>query len=260
MSEQYACGQYVGIDLHRRRSVIVRMSKSGELLGTVRIVNDVDRLRAVLARAGESPEVVLEATYGWYWAADAVAAAGASVHLAHPLGVKAFEYRRVRLAAHRRRGERQGSPDATRARHGGGNAEHVRTSVARLGGSRAGRRRPRSRLDCTGSDRQECGASTTALTTRPASASGRSSYKRCYDLCMADTITFRPDEDAQRALTALTADGTSVSRAVRSALIEAAKAQAARMLRAEASELAADELDRAEAAQVLRDMETLRAW
>jgi transposase len=40
--------------------------------------------------------VVLEATYGWYWAADTLAELGASVHLAHPLGVKAFEYRRVK--------------------------------------------------------------------------------------------------------------------------------------------------------------------
>ena len=40
--------------------------------------------------------MVLEATYGWYWAADELAAAGAEVHLAHPLGVRAFTYRRVR--------------------------------------------------------------------------------------------------------------------------------------------------------------------
>jgi hypothetical protein len=40
--------------------------------------------------------VVLEATYGWYWAVDALQAGGANVHLAHPLGVKAFEYRRVK--------------------------------------------------------------------------------------------------------------------------------------------------------------------
>ena len=40
--------------------------------------------------------MVLEATYGWYWAADVLAAAGAEVHLAHPLGVKAFSYRRVK--------------------------------------------------------------------------------------------------------------------------------------------------------------------
>jgi transposase len=95
MSE-YADRQFVGIDLHRRRSVIVRTSESGESLEAVRILNDVDSLNAVMARAGEDPEVVLEATYGWYWAVDALQAAGARVHLAHPLGVKAFEYRRVK--------------------------------------------------------------------------------------------------------------------------------------------------------------------
>ena len=77
---------------------------------------------------------------------------------------------------------------------------------------------------------------------------------------MADTITFRPDEDASRALAVLTQDGTPVSAAVRRALIRAARAVAAERLRAEAVELAADEADRSEAAQVLRDMETLRAW
>jgi transposase len=40
--------------------------------------------------------VVLEATYGWYWAADVLAELGASVHLAHPLGVKMFSYRRLK--------------------------------------------------------------------------------------------------------------------------------------------------------------------
>jgi transposase len=50
----------------------------------------------VITRAGEAPEVVLEATYGWYWAVDTLGNAGASVHLAHPLGVRAFEYRRVK--------------------------------------------------------------------------------------------------------------------------------------------------------------------
>lgn len=95
MSE-YAGRQFVGIDLHRRRSVIVRTAESGEVLESVRIPNDVESLDRVIARAGEDPEVVLEATYGWYWAVDALQAAGAQVHLAHPLGVKAFEYRRVR--------------------------------------------------------------------------------------------------------------------------------------------------------------------
>lgn len=94
--EGYAGKQFVGIDLHRRRTVIVRTTEGGEVLESVRIVNDVERLASVMARAGECPEVVLEATYGWYWAVDALQAVGASVHLAHPLGVKAFEYRRVK--------------------------------------------------------------------------------------------------------------------------------------------------------------------
>ncbi len=93
---EYAGQQFVGIDLHRRRSVIVRTTHSGEVLEATQILNDVDRLNSVVARAGEDPEVVLEATYGWYWAVDALQAAGANVHLAHPLGVKAFEYRRVK--------------------------------------------------------------------------------------------------------------------------------------------------------------------
>src|SRR4029078_2043861 len=92
--QQPADRQIVGMDLHRRRSVLVRMNQDGERLETVRIVKDVDRLGDVIARGGESPEVVLEATYGWYWAADALAELGANVHLAHPLGGKTVELRR----------------------------------------------------------------------------------------------------------------------------------------------------------------------
>ncbi len=88
--------QYVGIDLHRRRSVIVRQSPEGEVLEVVRIDNDAEALSAEIAKAGPDPEVVLEATYGWYWAVDLLEACGAKVHLAHPLGVKGFAYRRVK--------------------------------------------------------------------------------------------------------------------------------------------------------------------
>jgi len=77
---------------------------------------------------------------------------------------------------------------------------------------------------------------------------------------VADTITFRLDEDTARALKVLTRDGTPVSVAVRAALIEAARRRAEASIRIEAEELANDEQDRAEAVQVLRDMETLRAW
>jgi transposase len=96
VSGAYEGKQIVGIDLHRRRSVLVRMTETGQQLETVRISNDPQYLQAVMSRAGEAPEVVLEATYGWYWAADTLAELGASVHLAHPLGVKMFSLRRVK--------------------------------------------------------------------------------------------------------------------------------------------------------------------
>lgn len=86
--------QFVGIDLHRRRSVIVRQTASGDRLASIRIVNDPVELALQMAKAGPDAEVVLEATYGWYWAVDVLADAGAHVHLAHPLGVKGFAYRR----------------------------------------------------------------------------------------------------------------------------------------------------------------------
>jgi transposase len=94
--EDYDGRQVVGMDLHRRRSVLVRMTGDGRRLGTAKITNSPAALRKEIARAGQHPKVVLEATYGWYWAADTLAAAGAEVHLAHPLGVKAFSYRRVK--------------------------------------------------------------------------------------------------------------------------------------------------------------------
>jgi transposase len=94
--DEYDGRQFVGIDLHRQRSVIVRQSESGEQLSAVRIVNDPVALELQLEQAGVEPEVVLEATYGWYWAVDVLQACGARVHLAHPLGVKGFRYRRVK--------------------------------------------------------------------------------------------------------------------------------------------------------------------
>ena len=48
----------------RRRTVIVRQTEGGEQLGWTRIVNDPMALAEEIGKAGESPEVVLEATYG----------------------------------------------------------------------------------------------------------------------------------------------------------------------------------------------------
>jgi len=54
VSGAYDGEQIVGMDLHRRRSVLVRMTETGEHLETVRISNDPEYLRQVMARAGEA--------------------------------------------------------------------------------------------------------------------------------------------------------------------------------------------------------------
>jgi transposase len=87
--------QYVGIDLHRRRSVMVRMSEDGQVLGVEQVVNDPLELAAAVAKAGPEPEVAVESTYGWYWAVDLLQENGAHVHLVHPLGLH-WDTRRVK--------------------------------------------------------------------------------------------------------------------------------------------------------------------
>jgi transposase len=91
--------QYVGIDLHRRRSVIVRMDGEGEVVDCVRVENSVPALLEQVAKAGPGAAVAVEATYGWYWAVDALAEAGFEVTLAHPRGIKSMQNRRAKTDA-----------------------------------------------------------------------------------------------------------------------------------------------------------------
>jgi len=87
---------YVGIDLHRRRIVIVQRSCEGETLSVTQVANDdVVAFAKAVTDAGEHPEVVIEACYGWYWAVDLLEELGCRVHLAHPLG-NAWGNRRVK--------------------------------------------------------------------------------------------------------------------------------------------------------------------
>jgi hypothetical protein len=64
--------------------VIVRLSSEGKKLAVTRVANDPLAIVAAVVEAGPVPEVVVEATYGWYWVADLLQASGARVHLASP--------------------------------------------------------------------------------------------------------------------------------------------------------------------------------
>jgi hypothetical protein len=74
------------------------------------------------------------------------------------------------------------------------------------------------------------------------------------------TITFRADEEVERALADLVGGERDRSQVIRDAILAAWRARHEERVRAEAEALAADPDDRAEARAVLADMESLRAW
>jgi predicted transcriptional regulator len=74
------------------------------------------------------------------------------------------------------------------------------------------------------------------------------------------TITFRADDDVERALADLVDGDRDRSQVIRDAILAAWRTRRAERLRAEAEALAADPDDVAEARAVLSDMESLRAW
>ncbi|MFP4554044.1 MAG: IS110 family transposase, partial [Actinomycetota bacterium] len=88
-------GAYLGIDLHRR-SLAVCLNEEGDRLWWRRFENSPENLAAVVEEAGPGPEVAIEATWGWYWAADLITDMGGTVHLGHPLAIKGYENRRVK--------------------------------------------------------------------------------------------------------------------------------------------------------------------
>jgi hypothetical protein len=63
MTEAYDGRQVVGMDMHRRRSVLVRMTEDGRKLETARIANSPAALRAVI-RPGQASAISTAARYG----------------------------------------------------------------------------------------------------------------------------------------------------------------------------------------------------
>jgi hypothetical protein len=77
---------------------------------------------------------------------------------------------------------------------------------------------------------------------------------------MADPITFRPTAEDAENLAVLTADGTSVTHAIRHALQVAAREKRQADLRADAARLMANPEYLAEIRAVQEEMADLRAW
>jgi hypothetical protein len=63
MQQKYDGPQIVGMDLHRRRSVLARIAENGDRLGSARLNNNPMTLAADTVTAGGPSQVVFETTY-----------------------------------------------------------------------------------------------------------------------------------------------------------------------------------------------------
>lgn len=86
-----------------------------------------------------------------------------------------------------------------------------------------------------------------------------SSYSVSYNRGMA-VVNFRTDDRSERALAELTSDGSTVSDAIRQALVDAVRLRRREQMRQESLEASQDSADLAESRQVLTEMDELRAW
>ena len=84
------------------------------------------------------------------------------------------------------------------------------------------------------------------------------SYIRSYDRRMP-VVNFRTDENSEKALAELMADGSTASDAIRQALVDAVRLRRREQMRAESRALINDKADRAESRRVLAEMDKLRA-
>lgn len=85
------------------------------------------------------------------------------------------------------------------------------------------------------------------------------SYTTGYTRRMA-VVNFRTDDRADQALAELTADGSTVSEAIRQALVDAVRLRRREQMRRESMEASRSEQDLAESLAVRREMDELRAW
>src|SRR4051812_29604584 len=86
MSERYDGREIVGLDLHRHRTVMARMTPAGEGVEAARFANDAGVLAAPVATAGPGQVWRLEAGYGVLGAVGWVAQPALSVQGLAALG------------------------------------------------------------------------------------------------------------------------------------------------------------------------------
>ena len=87
---------FLGIDLHKRYSVITAMDREGEIAEQLRMPNDELLLSTWLKGMEGEKRAVVEATSNWGWLADFLAEQEVELILAHPLKTRAIASAKIK--------------------------------------------------------------------------------------------------------------------------------------------------------------------
>jgi transposase len=87
---------YVGVDLHKRYSVMTVIDEKGKEVKQKKLSNEKEEIISFLSNFQDEIEVVVEATSNWYWFSDLLSSKGVSLKLSHPLKTKAIASARIK--------------------------------------------------------------------------------------------------------------------------------------------------------------------
>lgn len=84
--------KFCEIDLHSNNSVAVISDEADRVVSQRHLPNDLTQIRATLAPYREELlDVVIEATFNWYWLVDDLMKDSYQVHLANPAAITQYE-------------------------------------------------------------------------------------------------------------------------------------------------------------------------
>ena len=90
---------FTGLDLHKRSITATTLDQAGNTVAHAKLPAHPTALRLYFAectRPGATHHATVEATTGWYWVSDILAATDITLHLAHAKGVKAITGAKVK--------------------------------------------------------------------------------------------------------------------------------------------------------------------
>lgn len=86
--------EFVGVDLHQRYCLIVRMDAQGQVLDRTRVATEATALRTYFDRLDPMAQIVVEATGNWMYVADVLS--DRQLVLAHPWKTRAIAAARIK--------------------------------------------------------------------------------------------------------------------------------------------------------------------